>query len=325
MKRSKLLLNLLMVVLIFGPVTIKFVWSGVADYASMLEFIRWMRLHQYAPEIIETYQCNYRSPCLQPIMQDYFKLRSGKIWQRTGMSDAYGKFKDAGPFQVYFIELIPSGSDTKFSLVEKEALEGFREYFFLRFGKDIEIVHRRIEINYTKELIADLADRSVYSRTGPQLGQLMKEFPHPCLVRFDAEEVGGLKVPQLWDVEYCGMFSGKDFRLANNVDSFDHYAHELAHLLGFEHQFVDPDNHPVSASSQCDVKKEKGRYLGVDDIMVKVKPAENRSAGHYLSPLSRFALEPRGGYVDNSEFGSAYNALYDRGMLERIRNQACKQ
>ena len=64
--------------------------------------------------------------------------------------------------------------------------------------------------------------------------------------------------------------------------------------------------------------------MGVDDIMIKIKAAENKDAGHYLSPLSRFVLEPRGGYDDNDRFGVVYNKLYSPEELDKVRAQACR-
>ena len=50
--------------------------------------------------------------------------------------------------------------------------------------------------------------------------------------------------------------------------------------------------------------------------MIKSKYAVNKIVGHYLSPLSRYALEPLDGYEDNDTFGIAYNKLYPTVLFE---------
>jgi len=58
------------------------------------------------------------------------------------------------------------------------------------------------------------------------------------------------------------------------------------------------------------IRNNRGRHVGVDDIMIKSKIAENKIVGHYLSPLSRYALEPVSGYEDDNKFGVVYSSLY---------------
>jgi len=328
MKNSKLLLQILLVVLIFGPslgwLSVHWYQAWALERRSWTEFEQWMIAHKYAPEIVDIYRCNYQDPCLKPIMQDYFRLRRGDLSGREECSDGYGKFKAPGPLQAYFIEVVPSGKAVRFQRVDPAALEAFQKYLAARFGRRIELRLQAIVIQHDKALVDSLVDRALYFRTDPALALLMQQFPRPCVVRFDAEEVDGRTLPDVWDTDRCAIFSGENMRLVDNVSAFDHYAHELAHLFGVEHQFVDPLNPPLSPSSHCDTGKEAGRYLGVDDILIKSKSPENRSAGHYVSPLSRFALEPRGGYVDNKDFGEAYSRLYDQGTLKRVHEQACR-
>tara|TARA_B100001971_G_C17827679_1_gene352199 strand:+ start:242 stop:439 length:198 start_codon:yes stop_codon:yes gene_type:complete len=59
--------------------------------------------------------------------------------------------------------------------------------------------------------------------------------------------------------------------------------------------------------------------------MIKSKGVENKALGRYLSPLSRYALEPVNGYEDDNEFGAVYNTLYSQEVLERIKKCACRE
>ena len=151
----------------------------------------------------------------------------------------------------------------------------------------------------------------------------MNQFDPPCLIRFDAELIDGKKVANIWNIRHCAIMSGSEFRLIDNLKIFDEYAHEFGHNIGLDHQFVDPENPPHQWPDKTLLAKNKGRYVGVDDIMIKSKEAENDKMGHYVSPLSRYVLEPKEGYKDDGTFGLNYNNLYSRETIQKIKNCAC--
>lgn len=226
-----------------------------------------------------------------------------------------------------FVEVLPSDTDIQFEKVDPVILEKFRVYLEKRFGKRIIIQHQKIHVNYQNTFgkIFYSYNTLFVPKVNTQLSDFVHQFSPPCMVKFSAETIKGQDVASIWEIRYCAIIMGKDFRLTDDLNVFDKYAHEFGHNLGLDHQFVDLDNLPRN-ERDVDPKlivQNANRYVGVDDIMIKIKSAENPVAGHYLSPLSRYALEPTDGYEDDSHFGQDYGDFYPLEILERIKSGAC--
>lgn len=160
-----------------------------------------------------------------------------------------------------------------------------------------------------------------------QLSNFVKQFNPPCIIKFAAEEIDGREVVSIWEIRHCAIMMGKKFRLVDELDIMDKYAHEFGHNIGLDHQFVDPYNLPrtVNASDQRFFIQNENRYVGIDDVMIKNHAARNPIVGRYLSPLSRYVLEPINGYEDDDHFGQVYNSLYTQEILEENERRACKK
>jgi hypothetical protein len=113
---------------------------------------------------------------------------------------------------------------------------------------------------------------------------------------------------------------GKDLKIqdftgsspANSGMGFNGYglgthAHEWGHGLGIGHMFVDG---PGSFTS---------RIWGLDCIMNHTYVGyANPEAGRFLSPLLRYVLEPKGGFLDQKTFAAAYSeAMAGTELLKR--------
>jgi len=296
-------------------------WSEVL----FADFTNWMKKHNYSESIIDIYKCNYRDPVLKLIIEEYFRIKRGNLKWPVNSSAGYMKFKSADSLYLNFIEVIPIDKDAQFYEVNPDILKKFNKYLRERFGKDIIINHKKITLNYN-EVFGDIfySYESLFKpEINPKLAVFMEQFGPPCIIKFDAEFINGKAVAGIWNIWRCAIITGKEYRLLDDINIFDKYAHEFGHNLGLVHQFIDPDN-PLRGDVSIEViGKNKGRYVGVDDIMIKSKNAENETVGHYLSPLSRYALEPVNGYEDSDEFGTVYSSLYPQEVLKRIKECAC--
>lgn len=289
---------------------------------SFAEFVSWMRNHGYSERIIDIYECNYRDPLLKLIIDDHLRIRKDPNKQTI----ACKKFKNLKNLYLVFIEVVPTDKDVSFYEVDPDVLKEVDKYLEERFGKNIIINHKKIDLNYN-ETFGDIFysyDSLFKPKTNPNLVSFMKQFEPPCIIRFDAEVINGKEVPAIWEIRHCAIMTGKEYRLIKDIRIFDKYAHEFGHNVGLiYHQFVDPRNPTRKDVDLGLLIKNEGRYVGVDDIMIKSKEAENKEVGHYVSPLSRYVLEPVEGYEDDDEFGMVYNNLYSPETLEKIKRQAC--
>lgn len=293
--------------------------------ASFADFTNWMKNHNYTESIIDIYKCNYQDPVLKLILEEYFRIKKGNLKWPFDSRIGYNKFRSANSIGLNFVEVIPTDENAQFHRVSSDILNKFNKYLKRRFGKDIIIKHKKVALNYN-EVFGDIfySSESLFKpKTNPKLAIFMEQFDPPCIVKFDAEFINGKTVAGIWNIRRCVVIMGKDFRLVDDVSIFDKYAHEFGHNIGLVHQFIDPNNPLRGNVSMEEIQNNKGRYVGVDDIMIKSKMAENETVGHYLSPLSRYALEPVNGYEDNGEFGTVYSSLYSQEVLKRIKECAC--
>lgn len=307
-------------------------WIYFSDFNDKLslgvsfdDFESWMKDHNYSEPIIDIYKCNYRDPVLKLIIEEYFRIKRGDLKWPSYSLIGYRKFKSTNSLCLNFIEIIPTDDGAQFYEVDPGVLKKFNSYLKERFGKDIIVKHKKVALNYN-EVFGDIfySYESLFKpKTNLKLADFMEQFDPPCIVKFDAEFINNKAVAGIWNIRRCVVIMGKDFRLVDDISTFDRYAHEFGHNIGLVHQFIDPDN-PLRGDISIEViRKNKGRHLGIDDIMTKGKDAENETFGHYLSPLSRYVLEPVNGYEDNDEFGAVYNSLYPQEILERIKGCVC--
>jgi len=291
----------------------------------LFDFEQWMRKHKYNETIVQIYKCNYKNPLLRLIMLDYFKIAKGDLRRPKESTVGYAKFKSSKDMRLNFIEVIPTDHNIEFTTVDQNVIKVFNDYLKKRFGKNIAIDHIKIELDYHKSFGDILFNyNTMFDPDNPELTSFMERFEPPCMIKFDAEKIGSREVAQIWNIRHCAIIMGRDFRLIDRVDVFDKYAHEFAHNIGLDHQFIDPKNPPRSRVEEYIIEDNKGKYVGIDDIMIKSKEVENKVVGRYLSPLSRYVLEPVNGYEDDDEFGLVYNNLYTTKTLNKIKDCACK-
>ena len=324
---KKLTLICLILVTIIGVLWIYFdaYNTKISGKGSFADFVSWMKKHNYSQSIIDIYKCNYCDPVLKLIIEEYFRIKEGDLKWPFYSSIGYAKFKNPGSLYLDFIEVIPTDKNAQFCEVDPGILKKFNKYLKDRFGKDIIINHKKVVLNY-KDIFGDIfySYESLFEpETNPKLANFMEQFDPPCIIKFDAEFINGKAVAGIWNIRRCVIIMGEDYRLTDDINVFDKYAHEFGHNIGLVHQFIDPNN-PLRGNISLEaIEKNKGRYVGVDDIMIKSKMAENKTFGHYLSPLSRYVLEPTNGYQDNDEFGMVYSNLYSQKVLEGIKERAC--
>ena len=292
-------------------------------------FVAWMKTHGYSDPIIDIYKCDYRDPVLKLIINDYLEIRNGALRNPEDAEAGYKAFKNLDVLPLTFVEVQPVDKDAEFEDVNPSVLEKFRVYLEKRFGKNIAINHKKVQTNYE-----DTFGNILYSyetmfvpKVNPRLSGFVNQFTPPCIVKFDAENIRGKDVASIWEIRHCAVIMGKDFVLSDNLEVFDKYAHEFGHNIGLDHQFIDLKNLPRNEEdvARALIVQSANKYVGVDDVMIKVKSPENPVAGHYLSPLSRYVLEPVHGYTDDGHFGQDYSGLYAPGTLKRIAKSVCKE
>jgi hypothetical protein len=325
-KKSEIF-ELLFVALILGAILFKQVADERSPDKSFRAFEEWMRRHHYDERIIAVYRCNDQDPALRPILKDYFKVREGHLREPGAAEEGYLRFKKSGDLVLNFIEVVPTDTDAVFVRVRPEDLLAFQSYLSERFGKKITIRHQVVSLDYQKTFgdIFFSYESLFRPAVNPRLKDFLLRFDAPCMIRFDAESLHGREVAEIWEIRHAGIIMGKNLRLTSDVAVFDRYAHEFGHNIGLDHQFLDPKNPPRQPIEREFLKKNAGRYVGVDDIMIKSKKAENPQKGHYLSPLSRYVLEPQGGYADQEEMGRVYSGLFSDATLDKIKKCACEK
>ncbi|MCG8430979.1 MAG: hypothetical protein MJA29_07390 [Candidatus Omnitrophica bacterium] len=297
----------------------------ISSEGAFEDFTAWMRRQGYSASIIEIYRCNYRDPVLKLIIEDFLKIKAGDLRWPQDSSSGYAKFKAGEDLVLTFVEVIPSDEEAVFHRVDREILAEFNEYLTQRFGKKIIIDHKAVTLDH-KQAFGDILfsyDALFVPRTHSALDSFMKQFEAPCMVRFDAEEIDNREVAAVWEIRHCAVIMGKELRLSRDVDVFDKYAHEFGHNIGLEHLFADPRNPPRNAVDYEFIEKNEGKHVGIDDIMIKPGKAKNEKTGRYVSPLSRYVLEPVEGYADEGEFAAFYNSLYGKDVIEEVRRCAC--
>jgi len=326
--------KILIVVCVILVTAIGISWIYFSDFNDKLspevsfdDFESWMKDHNYSEPIIDIYKCNYRDPVLKLIIEEYFRIRRGNLKWPSYSLIGYRKFKSTDSLYLNFIEVIPTDEGAQFYEVDPDVLKKFNSYLKERFGKDIIVNHKKVALNYN-EVFGDIfySYESLFKpKTNPKLAVFMEQFDPPCIVKFDAERINGNAVAGIWNIRRCVVIMGKDFRLVDDISMFDKYAHEFGHNIGLVHQFIDPDNPPRGNVTMEIIRNNRGRHVGIDDIMIKSKNAENETFGRHLSPLSRYVLEPVNGYEDNDGFGVTYSNLYSRKSLEKVKQCACEE
>lgn len=326
-KHSKTIICLILLIILFISGIYYYNFKKEQIYkSSFKDFLKWMEDHNYSEPIIDVYRCNYRDPVLKLIMDEYFRIRKGNLKWPSYSLEGYIKFRESDNLYLNFIEVIPTDKDAKFHEIDRDVLNKFNNYLIERFGKNIIIKHRKIKLNHNKKFgdIFYSYNALFQPEINHELNSFIKQFDPPCIVKFNLEFINDKDVADIWNIRHCAISMGKNFRLIDDVDIFDKYAHEFGHNIGLVHQFIDPKNPVRNTVNINTLHENKGRYVGLDDIMIKSKKPENKKIGHHLSPLSRYVLEPRKGYEDNNEFGLVYSALYSKDIIEKIKKSVCQ-
>lgn len=266
-------------------------------------FLEWLKSKGYSNEIIDIYRANFANPILRLILNEYFLLRKGKVKHPADSLQGYSSFKAEGILQLNFMEVIPTDKNSEFVRINPGDVEKLRVFLEKRFGKRININHETKHLNH-KETFETIRKENIMKNI-----EKVYNGKAPCIIHFDIERLEGQRVCQIWDITKYAVFMGKDYKLNDDINTLDMYAHEFGHNIGLTHQYVDLCN-PVTEDYE-QMQANSNEHVGIDDVMIKSKNPVNPKVGHFLSPLSRYALEPEDGYIDE-EFVKTYNNLYSK-------------
>ena len=290
-------------------------------------FITWMKAHHYSEPIIHIYECNYRDPALKFIINDYLKIREGNLRIPNDSRPGYLAFKNSAVLPVTVVEVVPTDEGAKFEKVDPANLEKFRLYLQQRFGKKIAFTVQEILKNYRSEFgdIFHSYGSMFVPQTNQKLLDFVQQFNAPCIVKLNAQELDGKEVAEIAEIRHCTIIMGKKLELADDFKVLDMYGHEFGHIIGLDHQFIDPENLPRDSSALDEglFRKNFNHHVGIDDVMIKFTPTINPAVGRYLSPLSRYVLEPNQGYEDDAQLGPDYNALFNEETLKDFEKTSC--
>lgn len=283
----------------------------------MEAFLQWMGEQGYSSGFSSIYRENYSNPVLRAIMDTHFDVREGKRRFLTASLEGYSKFKREGPLEVKLVDVVPEDEGAEFEVTPRKVLGVLEAFLTERFGKTIEITRRRMDMDYGAffgDAIHSVRQirRTFFDVEHPSLRALVNQFEPPCWLRFTAQSLDGKPVVDMAEIRRCALMMGEANHLTEDLHVLDTYAHEFGHSLGLCHQFVDPHFLiPLGLDRQL-VDANMGKWVGVDDVMVMAIKPVNPRVGHYLGPLSRYALEPPQGYEDDGDFGPRYNQLYPK-------------
>lgn len=324
-KRYKIFIPLLFIVVILGTY-ILFINADGLD-TRFVRFESWMRLHGYSSDIIDIYRCNYAHPGLRNIMRDYFLIREGNLRHPKESYIGNRKFRKDCPVDISFIEVIPTDKEADYALVDEDMLKSLEKYLNDTFGRQIRLVYLRRNVDYQRQFGSAIFDFKAMFPYGMGASLELKtfegQFEPPCIIHFDAEYLQGMQVADIWNVSHCAIFMGERYRVIDDIQTFDAYAHEVGHMFGLDHQFVDFENPPRNTHDKRLIKNFLGEYLGIDDVMIKSAAPKNPLRGRMLSPLSLYVIEPKSGYNDTDSMAARYQEAFSRDVIEAVKAHAC--
>jgi len=300
--------------------------GNVKSGEAFIKFEEWLEKHNFSELIIDIYRHNYECRATRPIMKNYFNVREGILKKPRESAIGYRKFKNDLELKLEFVDVIPTDEHCSYFITKQATLEKFGRYLEKRFGKKISIRYTKIKLNYEKVFgkIFHSRESLFFPKTNPKIEDFMGLFNPPAIIKFSAETLNNRKVVKIEEIRRCAIMLGTQNRLIDEINVFDRYAHEFGHNIGLNHQFIDPKNPPKGGWSKNFIEKYGGKFVGVDDIMIKNIVPKNKKMGRYVSPLSRYAIEPVQGYKDDKKFGLDYNKLYPEDLLSEIRDSAKK-
>lgn len=261
-------------------------------------FLSWMKEVGYSDEVIQVYALDGANPVVRENWNRYFAMRKEDL-----------EYRALKTMPVVFVDLLAAEEEAT-----NETLEGqtdkLQDYMTSMYGKtfDINYLQQRVpyQTHFGKPMLQKNAKGDKWLKFNPiAMGKfardtakrITKERKLPSnavIIHWAAKkwkhEGDELKIQDLTGSSPAN--SGAEF----HGYGLGLYAHEWGHGLRLGHMFV---NGPGSYSS---------RAWGLECIMNHSYVGySNRQVGRLLSPLPRYALQPKDGFVDQKTFAAAYS------------------
>ncbi|PXA04640.1 hypothetical protein DDZ13_05565 [Coraliomargarita sinensis] len=277
------------------------------------DFLSWMKAVGYSEDVIQVYAHDGSNPVVRKYWDKYFAMR-----------EQDSDYRDLKTMPIVFIDLLATEEAAVNETLEGQAGK-LEDYLSEMFGKAFDVQYEQQRVAYEAEFGEPLLQKN--SR-----GQRWVKFNPRPLNRFARETAKRIIeerdlppnsviirwAPKKWKYEgetlkvqdHTGSgpaFSGMDF----GGYGIATYAHEWGHGLGLGHMFtIGPGSFASRAwGLECVMNHS---YVGYS----------NREVGRLLSPLPRYALEPKGGYTDQKTFAAIYSeAMAGTDHLKRRLNE----
>ena len=268
-----------------------------------------MKQAGYSDDVIRIHAHDGKKPDVRQHWEKYFNMRKRDL-----------EYRNLETMPIVFLDLVASEAEATHETLEGQTAK-LEEYLTRIYGKTFRVQYVKESVSY-----ASLFGKPTFQSNSK--GDVWLKFDPVAQGKYARETAARIiKERQLpsnavmihWAVK-SWKHEGKDLKIqdftgsspANSGMGFNGYglgihAHEWGHGLGIGHMFVDG---PGSFAS---------RIWGLDCIMNHSYVGyANPEAGRLLSPLLRYVLEPKGGFLDQKTFATAYSeAMAGIELLKR--------
>jgi hypothetical protein len=280
--------------------------DGDQDLAA---FLSWLKEAGYSDEIIQIHAYDGTKPVVRQQWDKYFAMRKGNL-----------EYRALKTMPIVFVDLLATEDEAT-----NEPLEGqtdkLKEYMTRIYGKTFDIHYLQERVSYQslfgkpalqknakgdQWLKFDSGAQGKYARETAARITKERELPSNAVMFHWAAKKWKHEGDDLQIQDFTGSSpanSGMDF----GGFGLGTYAHEWGHGLGLGHMFVDG---PGSFAS---------RIWGLECIMNHTYVGyANQKVGRLLSPLGRYVLEPKDGFLDQKTFVATYSeAMAGTELLNR--------
>lgn len=300
----------------FAGESFKFNVAAKEGDKDLESFLSWMKRAGYSEDVIKVYAHDGANPVVRKEWDKYFSMRK--------QDSAY---RDLETMPVVFVDLLATEQEAINEPMAGRTPE-LKAYMERMYGKAFGIEYLEQRVSYGEQFGKPIPQKNDEGKewlkfdptalnrfareTAKRLTEERKLPPNAVIIRWAAKR-WKQEGKELVIQDHTGSspaFSGMDFGLFG----LGAYAHEWGHGLGLGHMFTVG---PGSYSS---------RAWGLECIMNHTYVGySNREVGRLLSPLPRYALEPKNGYLDQKTFASTYSEAmagtdHLGRRLEEIRN-----
>jgi len=303
-------------------------WDEAYFKAEFPTFIGWLREKKYSEAVVRAYERDAKDADLQRLLLFHFMMRNREKKVQYQWNGLKGSriFRMYNPIPLVFYELVPEDEYSSECRVGPENAAEFAEYLTARFGKRFVATYHAVNVSF-KDYFGGLIFERFGILKSPEFKQLINDKKmfnqtnaiyvfyisatmldgrhlHVMIDNFDSDmPEAGVVYSRINDGGPCWDVAGDFMR----TQYYDDMAEEIGHSFGLIHQYFEGEK-----------RNEVVKSMTLPGIMGH---ADKRKSGFgvWVSPLTRYALEPFGGYDDDpSKASPGFGEVYNQKMAWRL-------